>query len=174
MVEPNGERVPNDSLSEACFYAIASVCSRTEECRKQVIEMKILPLIVSSLSNPEVGVRVSACACARSLSRSVRNLRTSLVDAGISNPLMDLLFDNEDRVKKIVTATLCNIVLDFSPMKKTVMERGGVQKIVELLKSDNLEIKLNCAWALKNMLYHAEIEMKKQIMGLLGWDTLLK
>ena len=136
--------------------------------------MKILPLIVSSLANADVGVRVAACACARSLSRSVKNLRTSLVDAGISAPLLDLLFDNDDRVKKIATATLCNIVLDFSPMKKSVIERGGVQRIVQLLKMDDLDIKLNCAWALKNMLFHADIEMKKRIMSHLGWDSLLR
>ena len=173
-IEPNAERIPNDRLSEACLYAVAAVSSLTEECRKQVIDLKILPCIVLSLSSSDIGVKVAACTCARSLSRSVKNLRTNLVDAGISNPVLDLLFENDDKVKKIASATLCNIVLDFSPMKKSVIERGGVQRLVVLMKSDDLELRLNSAWALKNMLYHADVDTKRQIMLHLGWDSLLK
>ena len=52
----------------------------------------MLSHIVSAMSHPSVGVRAAACQCARSLSRSVKNLRTSLVDAGIENPLFQVCF----------------------------------------------------------------------------------
>lgn len=61
-----------------------------EDCRKQVIEAKVLPYIVTAMSHPSVGVRAAACQCTRSLSRSMKNLRTSLVDAGIEAPLFQV------------------------------------------------------------------------------------
>jgi hypothetical protein len=61
-----------------------------EDCREKVIEAKVLPHIVRAMSHPSVGVRAAACQCTRSLSRSVKNLRTDLVDAGIETPLFEV------------------------------------------------------------------------------------
>jgi hypothetical protein len=167
------ESVPNsDHLCTSVLLAIAAASSLTEECRKQVIEMKILPCIVSSLENANVGIRAAACKCARSLSRSVKHLRTSLMDAGIALPIFQLLFDEDINVQITASATLCNIVLDFSPMKKIVIEKGGVQQLVQLVHSSNQELRLNAAWALKNMLFHTDLETKKSVMQHLGWNTL--
>ena len=98
--------------------AIAAICSLKEECRKQVIDAKVLPHIVSALENPDASIRAAACQCTRSLSRSVKNLRTNLVDAGIAVPLVKLLSDDSMDVQTTASATICNLVLDFSPMKK--------------------------------------------------------
>lgn len=54
------------------------------------------------------------------------------MDAGIALPLFRLLSDPSPIVQTMAAATLCNIVLDFSPMKKSVMECGGVGKLVQL------------------------------------------
>lgn len=59
-----------------------------EECRTQAIEAKVLPHVISGLSSKQPNVRLAACQCAKSLSRSVSLLRTSLVDAGVAPPLI--------------------------------------------------------------------------------------
>ena len=83
----------------------------------QVMEAGILPIMIASLEHPSPGVRVAACKCALSLSRSVKSQRTALVEGGVALPLLRLLSDTNPAVKCAACAVLCNIVLDFSPMK---------------------------------------------------------
>jgi HEAT repeat protein len=161
-----------ERLRESSLFAIASICAYEEDYRKQVIEAKLLPIIVQSMSHPNFGIRMAACHCTKSLSRSVKTLRTSLVDSGVINPLLRLLSDPDIQVQNVACAALCNVVLDFSPMKKVVLENGGVQRLVTLVHSTNSSLRLNAIWALKNIVFSAESQIKDKIMKELGWDQL--
>lgn len=105
-------------LREASLKALAAICELREESRKQVIEAKVLSHVVAALAHPEASIRGAACLCLKSLSRSAKNLRTSLMDAGVALPLFKLLSDDSVQVKEAACAAVCNIVLEFSPMKK--------------------------------------------------------
>ncbi|KAG0250788.1 hypothetical protein BG011_008103 [Mortierella polycephala] len=161
-----------DKLKENSLLALAAISQLKEDCRKQVIEAKVLPHIVAAMSHPTVGVRAAACQCTRSLSRSVKNLRTSLVDAGIEAPLFQLLGDDDPGVLSSATATLCNIVLDVSPMKKSIMERGIVGKFVQMIGFGDNIVRLNALWAIKNLVFGVESEIKETVMRQLGYRTL--
>jgi len=119
-----------------------------------------------------VGVRAAACRCTRSISRSVKQLRTSLVDAGIATPLFKLLDDSSLEVQIEASATLCNIVLDFSPMKKEVVEKGGLPRLVALLSSMDPTLRLNALWALKNLAYDSEVKLKESMIKELKFEGL--
>ncbi|KAF9123592.1 Armadillo repeat-containing protein 8 [Mortierella sp. GBA39] len=162
-----------DKLKENSLLALAAISQLKEDCRKQVIEAKVLSHIVSAMSHPSVGVRAAACQCTRSLSRSVKNLRTSLVDAGIENPLFQLLSDEDLGVLRSATATLCNIVLDVSPMKKTIMERGIVSKFVRMISYGDNVVRLNTVWAIKNLVFEAESDVKENVMRQFGYNNLV-
>jgi hypothetical protein len=82
--------VESSRLHEACLLAIASLASLHEPNRKQVIESGVLPLVVKGLSNTLVGIRSASCECTRSISRSVKSLRSALLDAGVGLPLYDV------------------------------------------------------------------------------------
>ncbi|KAG0198070.1 hypothetical protein BGX28_008435 [Mortierella sp. GBA30] len=163
-----------DKLKEHSLLALAAISQMKEDCRKQVIEAKVLSHIVAAMSHPSVGVRAAACQCTRSLSRSVKNLRTSLVDAGIETPLFKLLSDEDPGVLSSATATLCNIVLDVSPMKKTIMERGIVAKFVQMIGCGDNIVRLNAVWAIKNLVFGADSEVKEAVMQQFGYHNLAR
>lgn len=96
------------------------------------------------------------------------------MDGGIAQPLFELLFDENQQVQIIASATLCNIILDFSPMKQIVIDKGGVQRLIELTRSMNSDLRLNAVWALKNMLFQADLDTKKIVMADLKWRVLFE
>lgn len=52
------------------------------------------------------------------MSRSVGNLRTSLIDAGLGKPVFALLKYPDNAVQIAATDVSINLVLDFSPMRE--------------------------------------------------------
>lgn len=120
----------------------------------------LLPFVVPSLAAGALGIRIAACRLVRALSRSVSILRTSLVDAGVADQLLAILQDKNEHeaVKTEATATLCNLVLKFAPMKQLLIDAGGIKTLVELAHSGQGLIRLNALWALKNVLYSSETE----------------
>lgn len=165
----------NKFILKSVLYAIAAVTSLREENRRQALDAKILPRIKAALSSPFVGVRAAACQVTRSLSRSVKNLRTCLVDSGIAVPLVKLLKDVNLSVQIAASATLCNIVLDFSPMKAIIIDNCGLELLVQLVvSSTDTSLRLNALWALKNVLFEADSVIKKRVISQLGFQTIYK
>ncbi|CAG8494011.1 15221_t:CDS:10 [Acaulospora morrowiae] len=164
----------SDKLKENALMALAAISSLTEDGRKLVVDAKIVPHIVKAMSHRSYGVRAAACQCTRSLSRSVNILRTNLVDAGIATPLFKLLSDESTDVQTVACATVCNIVLEFSPMKKIIIEHGGIEKLAELARSSDNTLRLNAIWALKNFVYDVESDAKDSVMKALTYSTLEK
>jgi hypothetical protein len=162
-------------IKKSVLYAISAVTSLREENRRQALDSKILPRIKAALSSPFEGVRAAACQVTRSLSRSVKNLRTSLVDSGIAVPLVKLLKDVNLSVQIAASATLCNIVLDFSPMKTIIIDNGGLELLVQLVVSSvDTSLRINALWALKNVLFEADSTIKARVISQLGFETVYK
>ena len=130
-------------MRESALTGLAAIASLKDEYRKSIIENGIVPFIVQSLKphdtdgstgQPQVTaddskgsmavtenpkeVIMAACALARGLSRSVSTLRTSLMDAGLAAPLFLLLKHQDIEIQVAATAVVCNLVLDFSPMRE--------------------------------------------------------
>lgn len=122
---------------ENILKALAALVPFKDEYRKAVCEHGVVPYIIDSLKafpkdppaepshpgniaangNPTPTL-LAACGAARMLTRSVSVLRTSLIDAGVSTPLFDLIKHPDIDVKIAATSVICNLALDFSPMKE--------------------------------------------------------
>lgn len=126
-------------MREEVLKGLAAIASLKDEYRKDIIENGIVPFVIESLKpagphetqgdrandpnnltgNPHA-VILAACAAARGLSRSVSTLRTSLMDAGLAAPLFVLLKHPEVDIQIAATAVICNLVLEFSPMREVM------------------------------------------------------
>ena len=123
---------------------LAAVTDRNDDFRRAVVDQGILPLIVNSLSlvspdtvtdmaktgnEPWQGkldanlgnistVVIAACDVTRNMSRSIALLRTSLIDAAISNPIFILTKNSNLDLVIAATDVVCNIVTDVSPARE--------------------------------------------------------
>lgn len=123
---------------ESILKALAALVPFKDEYRKQVCKNGVVPYIIDSLkprpsdapadalsmpkNTPADGnptpTLLAACGAARMLTRSVSVLRTSLIDAGVAQPLFALMKHHDLEVQIAATAAICNLALDFSPMKE--------------------------------------------------------
>lgn len=122
---------------ENILKALAALVPFKDEYRKAICEHGVVPYIIDALKprpndalandsmprntaedgNP-IPTILAACGTARMLTRSVSVLRTSLIDAGVAKPLFALLSHSDLEVQIAATAAICNLALDFSPMKE--------------------------------------------------------
>lgn len=121
---------------ENILKALAALVPFKDEYRKAICENGVVPYIIDSLkpssgqpptdtSNPKntaadgnpTPTLLAACGAVRMLTRSVSILRTSLIDAGVAPPLFELIRHPDIEVKIAATSVICNLAMDFSPMK---------------------------------------------------------
>ena len=122
-------------MRESVLIALAAMATAKDDYRKSIIDNGVVPFVIESLkpySKPLPGsaeagnsttgnptpVLLAACGAARALSRSVNTLRTSLIDAGLAGPLFILLRHPDIEVQVAATAVVCNLLLEFSPMRE--------------------------------------------------------
>jgi len=154
--------------------ALASLCGPSEAARSALAaHAGALPAIVTALDSPAPAVRAAACACVRAATRSARALRIGLADAapGLAAPLVRLLDDPDPGVRAAASAALCNVVLDFSPAKAALLEAGALPALARLASSPAPAERLNAAWALQNLAYHATSGLRPRLLAELPWPT---
>ncbi|KAM5464020.1 hypothetical protein MauCBS54593_007196 [Microsporum audouinii] len=172
---------------EAILKALAALSLFTDEYRKAICDHGIVQHIIDSMKpwSPETTVLgnktcivelegnptpvvLAACAAARSLTRSVSVLRTSLIDAGIAVPICALVKSNNVEIQIAATSVMCNLALDFSPMKEALLEANMVPILCENSHSPNANLRIESLWSLKHISYNVPNKMKKDILEDLG------
>ncbi|KAI2631956.1 ARM repeat-containing protein [Hypoxylon sp. NC1633] len=161
-------------VRESCLRAIACVASLQDGHRKAVVEQDVVPYVVESLtpssSNPP-SVVLAALYVQRMLSRSVRILRTVLVDHGVSHPIFMLLRHHDVEIQVAAASAICNLVMDFSPLRETLVDLGVTKLLCEHAHSHKAQLRLNALWALKHLVHSSSVSLKKKCVEDLesGW-----
>ena len=122
----------------ATMDCLAAMADGTEDCRTQVCEAGSIRLVGACLRdrNFSEALLLSACSLLLVCSRSVRNLRTSIGDEPeLGEGLCWLLKapNRSIRLKEKVGATLCNLMIDFSPLRARLVKCGLLTLLVTQL-----------------------------------------
>ena len=172
-------------VRHAVFRALGALAHSHDSYRKVIIEQGIIPFAIKSMkkitshgestdSNFEnsPSVMLAALTLIRSLSRSVATLRTSLMDAGITEPLFTLLENRRIDVVVAATAVITNLVLEFSPMREAIIEKGIVDVLCANARSMHAELRLNSVWALKHLVLRSPLSLRVDCLEKLGTEWL--
>lgn len=160
---------------QGIFLALAEVCSKLEACRSRLLSLEILKLIAEALTHESSEVRVAACICLQSVSRSVKSLSAGLfLNEMLVIPLLQLLNGASASASVQVAAlrAISNIVVEFTTRKSTFVQCGGVKQLVHLAKSMDPTIRLNAVWVLRNLVFLADNRCKEEILLELTPSTL--
>ncbi|KAE8540327.1 hypothetical protein D1P53_003272 [Cryptococcus gattii VGV] len=147
-----------------------------------------LKILRTSLTHESYGVRAAACQLARSLSRAVSVMRTGMVDEGVGDEVVkllkreletkskegmdDVLGDAAWTVEVAATATICNLIADFSPFRPVILSDNTLPIIVHLTHSSYTPLALNALWSIKNLLFHADLPTKSSFMSIFTYPWL--
>lgn len=182
---------------QSALEAVAALTSSSDTHRKAVVDAGVVSCIIDSLqllsaefaaaaygkSKPpqqftvkdgnDTAVVKAACKAAKSLSRSVSMLRTSLIDAGLAKPVFDLLDHMEIDVQIAATDVCCNLLLDFSPMREGLLHAGVIRLLTEHARQSEMDLRLVSLWALKHLMYSSSKEVKIHCLDELGTGWLV-
>merc|ERR1712168_349936 len=164
-------------MKRAAFRVFASLGANDEDIRKKIIDTEpLMDNVVNALDDPDPSVQMPAIRCLHSLSRSVQLLRTTFQDHGVWEPLMKILSCPAAKVESVLLAssTLCNMLLDFSPSKESILDSGAVDVLCELTRKQDPALRLNGVWGLMNLSFNSEQRIKSQIMTTLGTDQVFR
>ena len=174
---------------KSALDAVAAIAATEDEYRKAVIESGVSTCIIDSLKpfpadyfttqvasrekiTPKDGntkaVILASCDAARSLSRSVSLLRTSLIDAGVAKPTFALLKHPDPEIVIAATDLICNLIIDFSPMREDLMSSGAMRTLTEHARQSEMRLRLSSMWALKHLVLYAPRDIKIQCLEELG------
>jgi hypothetical protein len=173
---------------QSALEAVAAIADKDDAHRKAILDSGVSTCILDSLKpfpadyfaqgtnrdkiTPKDGntkaVILASCDAARSLSRSVSLLRTSLIDAGIAKPVFELLKHQDLEVQIAATDVVCNLILDFSPMREDLMNAGVMKTLTEHARQSEMSLRLSSLWALKHLVLAAPRDVKIQCLEELG------
>lgn len=180
---------------QSSLEALAALAKQEDTHRKAIVEAQVVPCIIDSLKplslefmhstsakapqhftskdGNSVPVILAACHAARSMSRSVSLLRTSLIDAGIARPVFQLLKHSNVQVQIAATDACCNLLLDFSPMREDLLAAGVIKTLTEHARQVETGLRLASLWALKHLILAASRDIKMQCLKELGTGWLV-
>lgn len=173
----NGETIvagdnPSPALRASVLSALAALGKDFDEARDAVISQNVLPVIMDGLTDKDTNIVQASVECLRSLSRSVKILRRDIARESVGSSILCLLSCKEREIQRCASATLCNLVLEFSPVRATIIDKGGATILLNLLSSEDDEVRKNCLWALKNLVFKADVLMKSAVLSSLKYDAL--
>uniref|UniRef100_A0A2P2KKY1 Armadillo/beta-catenin repeat family protein n=1 Tax=Rhizophora mucronata TaxID=61149 RepID=A0A2P2KKY1_RHIMU len=149
---------------QGILLVLADLCSKLETCRSRFLSFQVLNLVADALTHDHADVRIAACICLKSVSRSIKNLCAGYyMNERLISPLVQLLDDPSVSIQVAALGTISNMLIDFTRSKASFVQCGGVKHLVQSSKSMDSTVRLNSLWALRNMVFLADHKCKEMI-----------
>ncbi|KAL9904305.1 armadillo repeat-containing protein 8-like [Glossina fuscipes] len=168
-------KINEPHVKQAALKCLAALGANDETIRKKIIDINsLVDGILQSLNDWESQVRIASIRCLHSLSRSVQQLRTTFQDHSIWEPLI-FIMNNEASTDFLiaVTATICNLLLEFSPSKTPLIGSGIIEKLCQFTEHEHPSLRLNSIWALMNLTYQSDDSTKTNVINTIGIRRIL-
>ncbi|KAJ2037569.1 hypothetical protein H4S03_002897 [Coemansia sp. S3946] len=162
----------NMRMVKGVFLTLGTIVSTNEECRRKAVEDQALVYLVRAMGHNDNGVKAAACLCTRYIIRSVSICRTHVPESGILVPLLALLQDKTADVQVTASATLVNLLTDFSPLRADALKAGLIDILAKLLRSENSTVCRNALWSIRNLLVGVDDDTRKEIIEKIKIETL--
>ncbi|KIW12265.1 hypothetical protein PV08_09541 [Exophiala spinifera] len=175
---------------KGCLQALAAIAPFDDDYRRAICDQGVLHYLVLSLElyqienidDPEMEITgnsapviMAACGIVRVLTRSVKALRTKIIEAEVTKPIIKLMNSTNPEVRIAATQVLANLAIDFSPVKESVGDPNVVKKLCEQAHSANARLRFESLWALKQLVCNSSRKLKQDVVDELGpsWIKLL-
>ncbi|KPI35675.1 uncharacterized protein AB675_1246 [Cyphellophora attinorum] len=181
-----GSTGPSDTVRqhmrhrEAILQALAAIAPDVDEYRQDICKQGVLPLIIkatdplkldqdpltkmSSVCGNAPSTVVAACGCVRALTRSVKALRTKLVDAEVAKRIIMLISSTDPEVTIAATQVLTNLAMDFSPVKDEMDMTHVTTRLCLQAHSAHARLRYESLWTLKQLAVNESKELKMKIV----------
>ncbi|KRX99789.1 Armadillo repeat-containing protein 8, partial [Trichinella pseudospiralis] len=147
---------------------ISSIIGGNENIRRrvlgQIVDMDAYLLQMLTLEECPDDLKLAVYSCLLSMSRSVEQLRTVFHHCLICTALKDVVHAPNKKFVDVISSLLCNLVLEFSPLRPVIFEYYFLITVCKWLHDDSHNLRLNAAWILMNMSYRADDELKNSIV----------
>lgn len=178
FIETPPELTPEKTaLKAAIFQILSRFCSEDEAMRKCVTENKgyVMEQLIRGLAYENQSIKLSSLSCLLSLSRSVKQLRTSFVDYPVWRHVLRTA-DATTQTMDIVISSyslLTNLVLEFSPAKDDLLKSDIISKFHSGLISSSDVLTELCYWGLMNITFMAPPSVLTAVKSLPSYPQFL-
>eukprot|EP00298_Acanthocystis_sp_HF-20_P009635 c18420_g1_i1.p1 GENE.c18420_g1_i1~~c18420_g1_i1.p1 ORF type:complete len:682 (+),score=226.35 c18420_g1_i1:59-2104(+) len=168
------EKTLSNKQTQGAIHAIAAIASLSTNNRMNAFNTTVLSMLSSKLNSNDEGVRAAVCDCIRSFSRSVKTLRTLLIENGFVPLLILRLSDDNIDVQKYACGAICNLALEFSSVKDLLSDKSAITKLVTFTKSSNIKLRLYSVWTFANLCFMADDKIKDCVLEALPASQILE
>uniref|UniRef100_A0A1A9X0W5 Armadillo repeat-containing protein 8 n=1 Tax=Glossina brevipalpis TaxID=37001 RepID=A0A1A9X0W5_9MUSC len=144
-------KINEPHIKQAALKCLAALGANDETIRKKIIDINsLVDGILQSLNDWESQ------------------------DHSIWEPLM-FIMNNEASTDFLiaVTATICNLLLEFSPSKTPLVGSGIIEKLCQFAEHEHPSLRLNSIWALMNLTYQSDDSTKTNVINAIGVRRIL-
>ncbi|KAK0067249.1 neuropeptide FF receptor 1 [Biomphalaria pfeifferi] len=162
-------------MRRAAFLAFAALSANDEEIRDKVIQREgLVDQIMTCMLSPNQAEVAASLRCLQSLTRSVHQIRTVLHDNAVWKPLLGMLQSTNHEIMVLAMTCLCNLVLEFSPSKESLLQGAAVDLLAEYCQNSDNTVRLNAIWAIMSLTYCSSESLRMRIIETMRTDCLIQ